>query len=206
MMGHRIVGAACLLAFAAVSMIFYGHRGRWYAEGKSTPIPSPRWFAVGYRLVQVSTLALGVTATLSDHPALLKLHNDVALMYAGLTAAAVGLFLFVWAKVSLGKEYSPCFDSLVPNRLVEAGPYARVRHPIYTANLLLLAGTLLATGSAWLLPNLLLVAACYVWAARREEAALAAALPGYREYLGRTGAFWPRLVPKGPPRTPKGGA
>jgi protein-S-isoprenylcysteine O-methyltransferase Ste14 len=74
--------------------------------------------------------------------------------------------------------------------LATGGPYARGRHPMYAAALVLFAAMPLALGSwAALLPGLLL------WPVLRtdgEEQALSDQLPGHREYCRRV--RW-RLVP-----------
>ena len=109
--------------------------------------------------------------------------------------------LFAWAKVQLGAQFSPCFDSLVANRLIDTGPYAYVRHPLYVANLAWLLGAFLATGSAWIVMNVGVMALYYVTSARQEERVLAKELPAYGEYMARTGAFLPRFGRR-PPRGP----
>ena len=63
-----------------------------------------------------------------------------AFMVAGvaLARAAIG---------ALGKQWTLVAQTAEGHRLVTTGPYARVRHPIYTAMLLLLLGTGLAMSS-----------------------------------------------------------
>ncbi|QGZ64554.1 methyltransferase family protein [Paraburkholderia acidisoli] len=69
--------------------------------------------------------------------------------------------------------------------VVDTGPYAYVRHPMYGYALLLLLGTPLMLGSWWgvaCVPPMVLALA---WRAVREERALAENLPGYRAYSER---------------------
>ena len=67
---------------------------------------------------------------------------------------ASGLFgvaafgLFVAAKQALSTNYSPLYNSKIPGGLVKSGPYSCIRHPIYTANLALLATATEMTGSS----------------------------------------------------------
>ena len=69
--------------------------------------------------------------------------------------------------------------------VIDTGPYAIVRHPMYAGALILIAGIPLALGSWWaLLPAALLVPVI-VWRLMREEAFLAANLAGYVDYRGR---------------------
>ncbi len=67
-------------------------------------------------------------------------------------------------------------------KVISTGPYAVVRHPMYSGALLMLIGIPLALGSWWgELANVLMTAAlaCRLL---NEEKFLTANLPGYREY------------------------
>jgi protein-S-isoprenylcysteine O-methyltransferase Ste14 len=76
--------------------------------------------------------------------------------------------------------------------VISSGPYASVRHPMYTAAVILYVATPLALASWWgLLPAALLVAVI-VWRLIDEEVYLAEHLPGYGEYRERVRA---RLIP-----------
>jgi protein-S-isoprenylcysteine O-methyltransferase Ste14 len=69
--------------------------------------------------------------------------------------------------------------------VIDSGPYAVVRHPMYAGALVMIAGIPLALGSWWgLIPAALLVPVL-VWRLLREETFLAANLPGYDAYRGR---------------------
>ena len=76
--------------------------------------------------------------------------------------------------------------------LIDTGPYAVVRHPMYSGSLLFLLGTPVALGSAWgLLVSLILLAA-FMARLIDEEHLLTRELSGYPEYRGRV-RF--RLIP-----------
>lgn len=77
-------------------------------------------------------------------------------------------------------------------QVIDTGPYAFVRHPMYTSTLFLLIGTPLLLGS-WIgliLSGLFILGVA--WRAVHEERALAAELKGYVDYARRV--RW-RLVP-----------
>jgi len=77
-------------------------------------------------------------------------------------------------------------------RVVSKGPYALVRHPMYSGALILLFGIPLALGSWWgTLVNLPMTAAI-VWRLLDEERFLVINLPGYTEYLASVKS---RLIP-----------
>ena len=151
-------------------------------------------FAWVYRFVQGSTAIFGLLAFLVESP-FLQLHRNPAGILIGCATALLGLGIFRSAKTTLGRHYSPCFDSFLPRDVQLDGIYRRVRHPIYTGNIVILLGLTLATGSPALAINLFLVTVYYSLSARREEAALAERFPEYREYVGRSGRFVPFALP-----------
>ena len=67
-------------------------------------------------------------------------------------------------------------------RVVSTGPYAVVRHPMYSGSFLYLLGTPLALGSWWGFIGVLLLMPAVVWRLLDEERLLAKSLPGYSEY------------------------
>ena len=71
-------------------------------------------------------------------------------------------------------------------RVIDSGPYAWVRHPMYAGGVLLMAGIPLALGSLWGLTVLLPFVGLIVWRLLDEEAFLSARLPGYAAYCQRT--------------------
>ena len=76
--------------------------------------------------------------------------------------------------------------------LVDTGPYAIVRHPMYAAALPMIAGIPLALGSWWGLVPVVLMVPVLGWRLADEERVLLAELPGYADYRRRV--RW-RLVP-----------
>jgi protein-S-isoprenylcysteine O-methyltransferase Ste14 len=77
-------------------------------------------------------------------------------------------------------------------RVVDTGPYAIVRHPMYACALLYLVGTPLALGSYWGFFALAFMLPFLLWRLVDEERLLARELPGYADYLNRVRY---RLVP-----------
>lgn len=78
------------------------------------------------------------------------------------------------------------------HRVVDSGPYAIVRHPIYTAAIALYIGLGLSFPAWWTGAAVAVIVISYAWKARLEDDFLDAELPGYREYRRRTRY---RLVP-----------
>ena len=184
-MNAQFAGVWFVVAASLVSALSYRHGGRRYSQGKSSAIPCLPGFRAVYRWVQLSTAVLGIAAFQSDAPWLLKIQVAPAQTYAGLAVAVLGVALFVWAKQTLGRHYSPCFDSFVPSGLVTSGPYAFVRHPMYAGALLIFLGIPLLLGSPLGLLAVPLFTGLLALRTVWEEEVLRAGLPGYAAYAAR---------------------
>lgn len=186
-----IIGTAFTVVIALVSAYFYRHNGKPYAKEKTVKLKSPQSFKFFYRYIQITTIGVSIAVFLTDVPVLFELHHSLALMYSGLAVASIALVLFVTAKLNLGQHYSPCFDAYLPKDIIRNGLYKYVRHPIYTSNILLLTGVLIATGSPWIGVNLFILSLYYVASAVREEKELSVEFPKYQEYMRHTNMFIP---------------
>jgi protein-S-isoprenylcysteine O-methyltransferase Ste14 len=71
------------------------------------------------------------------------------------------------------------------HRVVSTGPYAWVRHPMYSATILFFLGAPLLLGSWWGVAMLPLFIALFAVRAGIEERALIAGLSGYADYTAR---------------------
>jgi protein-S-isoprenylcysteine O-methyltransferase Ste14 len=69
--------------------------------------------------------------------------------------------------------------------VIDTGPYAFVRHPMYTSALFLLVGLPLLLGSWWGLVISVALILAIAWRAVHEERTLLAELPGYEAYSAR---------------------
>lgn len=70
-------------------------------------------------------------------------------------------------------------------KVISTGPYAYIRHPMYSGLLLLFLGAPLAVGSLWAIAVFPLPLAVIIWRLLDEERYLTANLPGYTEYRQR---------------------
>lgn len=99
-------------------------------------------------------------------PHALLFYTSIALFWAG-------TILYPWAAITLGAFFRTSVQLLDGQRLVTRGPYRILRHPAYTAGMLVFTGIGLATGN-WLslVGAVLCVAIAYAWRVYIEEAAL----------------------------------
>jgi protein-S-isoprenylcysteine O-methyltransferase Ste14 len=118
----------------------------------------------------------------------------VVLQGLGVLLLAGGLGLHGWARIHLAQFYSERLEVQPGHELVEDGPYAYVRHPVYASFYLCSVGLLLVN-PAW---TTLLLALYFLWdfdrTARQEEALLSKTLAGYRDYVARTPRYLPHLA------------
>lgn len=114
--------------------------------------------------------------------------------YAGFTLALAGLAVAVWARVHLGQYWSDKVVLKVDHQLIRSGPYAYVRHPIYSGVLLGVLGTALVIGEIRGLLAFAVLLANYAIKAKREDKMLAKSFPeGFREHVNRAGFLLPRV-------------
>jgi protein-S-isoprenylcysteine O-methyltransferase Ste14 len=88
----------------------------------------------------------------------------------GVVLEALGLGFAVWARVHLGQYWSSIIDIKPEHQLISSGPYAFVRHPIYTGLVLAFLGTALAEDEISGLLALALVVIAYtrkIWIEER---------------------------------------
>jgi protein-S-isoprenylcysteine O-methyltransferase Ste14 len=142
------------------------------------------WVALQFALVAV-ILALGVAAPSWPDSARWWLKG------AGALLAFAGAFVIAKAALALGRGFTPFPEPSDSGELAATGPYAVVRHPVYSGGILLAAGISLAL-SPWALPATAALAVVWALKASVEERFLTARYPGYAEYCTRTRY---RLVP-----------
>ena len=102
----------------------------------------------------------------------------------GWIVALAGAAVAVWGARALGRSLTPGTEPLPDAPLVTTGPYAHVRHPIYTGVVLVLAGYTLLW-SNWTLALVVGVLARWYFdrKARVEEGWLVGRYPAYGAYM-----------------------
>jgi protein-S-isoprenylcysteine O-methyltransferase Ste14 len=103
-------------------------------------------------------------------------------------AGFAGIFLVI----RVNSFASGIIETMPGQRVIDSGPYALVRHPMYAAALLLFVGAPLALGSYWALLIVVPMTGGLVARLLDEERYLVERLVGYSEYRRRVKA---RLVP-----------
>ena len=118
-------------------------------------------------------------------------HAPIFMVIAGDVLVAVG-FLVVFLVFKENSFASATIAVTSGQKVIATGPYAIVRHPMYSGALVMLIGTPLALGSWW---GILTVVPMILMLALRlldEEKFLDKSLPGYEEYCQKVRS---RLAP-----------
>jgi len=119
---------------------------------------------------------------------------SVLIMSAGLAVEAIGLFMAIWARRHLGRNWSGEISIKEDHQLIRSGPYKWLRHPIYTGILVMYVGTALVTGEWLAILGLAMVTFAYWRKIRLEEANLNTAFGAdYDAYRRETWALVPGL-------------
>jgi protein-S-isoprenylcysteine O-methyltransferase Ste14 len=114
-------------------------------------------------------------------------------LWAGLTLTALGVGTSIWARLSLGANWSGVVTLKKEHELVRRGLYRWIRHPIYTGILIGVIGTAMIRGQmrGWL--GFVIVWLTFYFKARREERFLRQEFgERFEEHTKNTGMFLPK--------------
>ena len=110
----------------------------------------------------------------------------------GLLLTAAGVGISIWARLTLGTNWSGVVTLKKGHELIRKGLYRWIRHPIYTGILVAMIGTAMIKGHlrGWI--GLLVVWAAFYFKARREEKLLRQEFgSSFEEHSQSTGMFFP---------------
>jgi protein-S-isoprenylcysteine O-methyltransferase Ste14 len=115
--------------------------------------------------------------------------------WMGVAVTVLGFAFTLWARFTLGSNWSGTVTIKVAHELIRTGPYRYVRHPIYTGMVAAMAGTALARdqwkGAAAVV---LLWLSFSIKRLKEEEFMRQTFGAQYIDYIRTTGAIFPRLL------------
>jgi len=151
-----------------------------------------RWDKVLIALLMLSFLALFPLAALDSG----RFHWSSVpawLIVLGYALLCIGFFISIWAEaVNKFAEPSVRIQTERGHKVIDTGPYAIIRHPLYFGSLFLFLGIPLALGSYWALIPAAAATVTIVVRTILEDRTLQNELPGYKEYTSRVPR---RLIP-----------
>lgn len=182
--------AAFLLGMVAFLIALFAARQRRGAADTGPQKRSLRSiFGIMVQSVAFFLVSFGVARITLD-PLSLPALGEAAIV--GLLMIAV-VWLFIWASQTMGKNWSVVARTRSDHELVTAGPFAYIRHPIYTALGLFLIALAVTTGNVERLLLGLPICALGTWLRIAEEERLLGAMfgPDYDAYAARVKRFVP---------------
>ncbi len=104
----------------------------------------------------------------------------------GLVIFLLGLAVAIWARLNIGRNWGTPMTEKVDPDLITTGPYARVRHPIYSGIILAMIGTSIAVSLYWLVVTVF-TGAYFIFSAFTEERFMVSRFPdAYPRYQQAT--------------------
>jgi protein-S-isoprenylcysteine O-methyltransferase Ste14 len=182
--GHAIIALWVLFVLSWAVAAFWADRTESTA-GFSTELPYRSMLLVGAILFLIPAHAYNGWLRIW--------YPGIPLAWICVVLIAIGFLFAWWARIHLGRLWSGYIAKKSGHRIVDTGPYALVRHPIYTGLLLAVIATTIAKGSVPGIAGAILIVIGIYTKARTEERFLRAELgPGcYDAYSVRV----PMLVP-----------
>ncbi|MFL7792792.1 MAG: isoprenylcysteine carboxylmethyltransferase family protein [Anaerolineae bacterium] len=172
---------ATLIAFYVTDLVFITRYGKQRKSGES----GRSWSYTMFIVVAVALL-IAQPILLPFLGLQIKAWWGILIQAAGTLLLLSGLGLHGWSRAHLQRFYAEDADVQPDHYVVDTGPYAYVRHPMFTSYFLLIIGLLLINPAV----TTLLMAIYAFWdftgAAKRDEDLLAKEVPGYAAYMVRT--------------------
>jgi protein-S-isoprenylcysteine O-methyltransferase Ste14 len=144
----------------------------WLVASRHTK-PSERREPLASRLLHVLPLLLAAALLWVEHVPIAWLDRRLFPWAAwefwiAASITALGLLFTVWARLSIGRNWSAVVTIKQGHELIDTGPYALVRHPIYTGLLVAFIGSAFARGE-WRAALAVLIALAALWRKLRLE-------------------------------------
>ena len=176
---HWIVSAGVIILLSVILASWLVS----YRTPKAAPVRSGSWFFALPAWAQVvgglaACVFFGYLGYLLWIPIPLIVSSQVSTLgLVGLALFLAGWLLVLWARWALGSMYGVSTSFAAPlqaqHRLIQRGPYAFVRHPMYLGYWLVLLGVTLMYRTWTPLLLFVMCLASFYRRARREEEALA---------------------------------
>jgi protein-S-isoprenylcysteine O-methyltransferase Ste14 len=114
--------------------------------------------------------------------------------WIGLLMTMAGVAFAIWARVTLGRNWSGTVTIKQDHELIRTGPYALVRHPIYTGITLAVFGTAIFDGRIQSVILILVMLSVLIHKMRMEEQFMSEQFGSeYTKYRQKTKALLPFL-------------
>lgn len=122
------------------------------------------------------------------------MHRTLASAIVGSVLTWIGIGLAIWARYHLAEYWSARITIKEDHQLIRTGPYARLRHPIYSGIILAAIGSAVVIDEWRCVLGVCLVVTGYCIKARKEETMLTQQFgESFREHQKHAGFLIPRF-------------
>jgi protein-S-isoprenylcysteine O-methyltransferase Ste14 len=169
----------------AAAMRSTGSRWLWWREIA---------IRLGFFALVVLVLQVAVPGRVLPRAGPYAVNSSMLTGLIGFVCTAFGTGLAILARACLGRSGAVPASGRRTPELVTTGPYALVRHPLYSGMLFAMLGSAIGQSVFWLLP-LVVYGPYFILGARREEKRLIEQFPDrYRAYMKRTKMLVPFVL------------
>lgn len=188
----RLILVIAFLAFLPFALY---HRIRSVTSEKLDRWQEGTFILFGLRLSGLPWLIGCITWMLNPHwIAWSSVPLPVWVRWCGLVLVGLWGILLVWTFENLGRNLTDTVVTRKDHTLVTTGPYRYVRHPFYVAFAIALIGGSIVAANWFIFLSGCVPFVFLVARTRIEEEKLAERFGNeYRNYIARTGRFWPRM-------------
>ena len=115
------------------------------------------------------------------------------LRWAGFALGIISVVFWTWTQLVLGKEWSPQLQLREKHHLVTGGPYAHIRHPMYTA----ISGfglglALVSANGVFVVLAAMVIIGLFLRIPQEEKMLIGEFGEEYQTYIRHTGSIFPR--------------
>lgn len=181
-----------------IIQIYFVSRVRQVGEGVGADQKTIEHESLGYIIVRIiASLALiGFLVLYALNPIWLNVLSVPFpnwLRWLGIGLGCASFILYIWALATLGKEWSPNLQTRKNHHLVTTGPYARMRHPLYSAYIIFMTSIALLTANCFFIALLAVLIIVLVRRIPMEEKILVETFgEEYRIYMKKTKGLIPK--------------
>lgn len=196
----RWISATFFVLFVASTVLFFPRPDRHAtrvvrASHPLSLVTGPLWAAILFVVFVALLIEAIVPGWVYGAPSSARVPFSSVLQGIGIVTWLAGGGLALWSEKYLGRFTRPEIEVLADHRLITDGPYRWIRHPLYTAFLMMSAGVALLLLNVPLIV-LFFVACGIAWRRAVLEEALLGSDQGfgatYQSYVEQTGRFLPR--------------
>lgn len=181
--------------FEAPWILFAAYWAIGALKTRATVRREPFLARYGVMLIEV----IGFTLLLNGDASIGRLRRHIlppsdAAATSGIVLTWAGIGLAIWARYHLGQYWSGRITLKEGHQLIRTGPYARLRHPIYTGLTLAAIGSALVINHWRCVLGVAVIMIGFVIKAKREEALLKGQFgEAFDEHMRHTGFLLPKL-------------